>query len=163
MTPWTGFTGNVGAAAHGVAVQADGKIVVVGDVRNSSFIGDIDWGLVRYNDNGTLDTTFGTAGLARSNRISSAQADQAYDVEIQSDGKIVAAGYARPLTRSDNFALARYNTNGILDPTFGTGGLVNTDIVPTSLVSQDRINAIKIQSNGKIVATGWTDSTAGVG
>jgi uncharacterized delta-60 repeat protein len=158
VTQWTDVFGNVGAAAHGVAVQADGKIVVAGDVRNSTFISNIDWGLARYNDNGTLDTSFGAAGTGKVVQDFFTKSDQAFDVEIQSDGKIVAGGYARPLTGTDDFALARYNASGILDPTFGTGGLVNTNIVPTSLVSQDRINAITIQPNGQIVATGWTDS-----
>ena len=63
-----------------------------------------------------------------------------------------------PSLRTDDFALARYDASGNLDPTFGTGGRVNTNIVPTSLVSQDRISEIKILSNGQIVAAGWTDS-----
>ncbi len=145
--------------AHGVAVQADDKIVVVGDVRNVSFITDFDWGVARYNTDGTLDSTFGTGGKVTTDFFG--LRDQANDVAIQSDGKIVVAGYARTPTRSDDFALARFNTNGSLDSSFGTGGLVNTDVVPTSFVSQDQADSVKIQTDGRIVVTGFTDSRAG--
>ena len=101
VTAWTGTFGNVGASAYGVAVQSDGKIVVAGDVRNSIFLTDIDFGLVRYNDNGTLDSTFGTGGKVVTDFFG--RTDQAFDVKIQSDGKIVAGGYARTLTANRRF------------------------------------------------------------
>ena len=97
----------------------------------SSFITDFDWGIARYNTDGTLDSSFGTGGKVTSGLLRFAR--WANDVKIQSDGKIVAAGYARNGTQSDNFAVARFNTNGTLDWTFGTGGLMNTDVVTTAL------------------------------
>ena len=155
VTPWTGFTGNVGAEAHGVAVDANDKIVVVGDVRNVSFITDFDWGIARYNTDGTLDSTFGTGGRVTVDFFGSR--DAANDVKIQTDGKIVAAGYARNGAQADNFAVARFDVNGLLDSTFGTGGLVNTNVDTTAFVSQDQASSLQIQADGRIVLTGFSN------
>jgi uncharacterized delta-60 repeat protein len=70
-------------------------------------------------------------------------------VAIQGDGKIVAAGFAG----SDfDFALARYNTDGSLDTTFGGDGKVTTDFAGSG--SRDEAHAVAIQGDGKIVAAG---------
>lgn len=90
-----------------------------------------------------LDATFGTGGLVTTDF--SGVFDFALDVAIQADGKIVVAGAA-----SQDFALARYNTGGSLDITFGTGGLVTTDFASNS----DEVFAVAVQVDGKIVAAG---------
>ena len=101
----------IGSAADGalsVAIQSDGKIVVAGYSNNGS---NNDFALARYNTDGSLDTSFDTDGKVTT-AIGSA-ADYGRSVAIQSDGKIVAAGYSN--NGSDNdFALARYNTDGSL-------------------------------------------------
>ena len=76
--------------------------------------------------------------------------DCAYAVSLQTDGKIVAAGYSRGGSK-DVFALARYNNDGSLDGTFGTGGKVTTTIGDAA-----RVYAISLQSDGKIVAAGYS-------
>src|SRR5206468_4572273 len=76
---------------------------------------------------GALDTSFGTGGKVTT--AIGSDNDQAYGVAIQSDGKIVAAGYSFNGSNND-FALARYTTAGALDTTFGTGGKVTTAIGP---------------------------------
>jgi uncharacterized delta-60 repeat protein len=101
--------------AESVAIQSDGKIVAAGFSNNGS---NNDFALVRYNTNGTLDTTFDSDGKVTT-AIGSAN-DAAYSVAIQSDGKIVAAGFSNNGSNND-FALVRYNTNGSLDTSFGTG------------------------------------------
>src|SRR5207248_638470 len=70
-------------------------------------------------------------------------------VAVQTDGKIVAAGSATFNNNSD-FAVARYNPDGSLDPSFGSGGIVFTDIGSNN----DQINAIALQGDGRIVVAG---------
>jgi uncharacterized delta-60 repeat protein len=130
--------------AYGVAVQPDGKIIAVGS-GNSAFT------MVRYNTNGTLDNTFGSSGIVQTGISSSSEQSNA--VALQADGKILVAGYAN-VASSDDFAMARYNSNGTLDNTFGTGGIV------TSMISagSDGIRAIRLQPDGKIVAAGYSSN-----
>jgi uncharacterized delta-60 repeat protein len=120
--------------ASAVAIQADGKIVAAGStdvrgVRCGGAIGSIcdDFALARFNADGTLDTTFGKGGKVVTgflNRLgSAASSSNAEAVGIQADGKVVAAG----LGNGYDFALARYNTSGRLDGTFGRRGKVLTD------------------------------------
>jgi uncharacterized delta-60 repeat protein len=130
--------------AGDVALQANGKILVTGAV--ASFR---KFALVRYKVNGALDPTFGGDGKVRTD-ITSGR-DRANDVTVQSDGKIVIAGAAG--FRNGRFALARYNTDGSLDTTFGGDGKVLTDFtnVPFAL---DESESLAIQTDGKIVAAG---------
>ena len=133
-----------------VAIQSDGKIVAAGYKRDFS---SWDFSTVRYNSNGTLDSTFGTGGLV----ITSfgGIVDEANDVAIQSDGKIVVAGCNRIGSFQTppyiiNFALARYNTDGSPDISFGTGGKVVTPFGDNSFGAKQ----IVIQPDGKFVAAG---------
>ena len=127
-----------------VAVQPDGKIVVAGYAASGN---DYYFELARYTADGVLDTTFGSGGLVTTNFGHGN--DQAHAVALQSDGKIVAAGYSYNGSDED-FALARYTAEGVLDQTFGSGGLVATD----SGHGDDEAHAVALQSDGKIVAAG---------
>src|SRR6266446_7815281 len=111
--------------AHAVAVQADGKLVVVGQTyKNNDFSGE-DFVVTRYNTDGTLDNTFGSGGRVRTDFPGLAAVPSS--VVIQPDRKIVVAGGAFPLfTFLGNFELVRYNPNGSLDTSFGNGGIVTT-------------------------------------
>jgi uncharacterized delta-60 repeat protein len=136
--------GNYGDLAFSSAIQSDGKIVAAGYSVISN--GDFLFALARYNTNGTLDNTFGING-----KVTTPVGDGiAYSIVIQSDGKIVAAGY-REGTDFD-IVLTRYNTNGTLDNSFGTNGIVTTDIG----TSHNEANSVAIQSDGKIVAAGYS-------
>ena len=125
-----------------VAIQSDGKIVVVGSSRNF----DWDFALVRYNSDGSLDNAFGSGGKVTTDF-------GGYDVGIsaalQSDGKIVLTGWSYVGFDVD-FALVRYNIDGSLDNTFGTGGKATTDL--GSLHDYGR--SVVIQNDGKIVVAG---------
>ena len=144
----TDFSGR-GDGAHALAIQSDGRIVAAGVAWDSVFLVDSDFGLVRYNTDGSLDTTFGIGGKVTTDF--SSRVDRATALAIQSDGKIVVVGeaYVDGLVRED-FALARYNSDGSLDTTFGIGGRVTTDLSGT----WDRAHALAIQSDGKIVVAG---------
>jgi uncharacterized delta-60 repeat protein len=149
------------STGYDVALQADGKIVVVGGNDKGS---NGDFAVVRYNSNGTLDTTFGRAGIVttaigtgswfddqkkRSRRKSNYAV--ASGVAIQTDGKIVVVGYAFNKSNYD-FALARYDSKGKLDASFGKNGIVLTPIGRY----HDEAFAVAIQADGKIVVAGFS-------
>jgi uncharacterized delta-60 repeat protein len=132
--------------ARGVAIQADGKIVLAGYAHNG---GDYDFAVVRYTVSGTLDTSFGAGGVVTTS-IGTGNAG-AQSIAIQPGGGIVAAGYAQKSVADSDFALARYTAAGTLDTSFGSGGVVTTPIGPGG----DLIYSVAIQPDGKIVAAGF--------
>ena len=140
----TTAVGSSADAALSVAIQSDGKIVVAGYSDNGS---NYDFALARYNSNGSLDTTFDGDGKVTTDFGNSG--DVVHSVAIQSDGKIVVAGYRWNGSNGD-FALARYNSNGTLDATFDGDGKVTTDFGN----SEDAARSVAIQSDGKIVVAG---------
>ncbi|HLG03023.1 MAG TPA: T9SS type A sorting domain-containing protein [Bacteroidia bacterium] len=136
---------------YSLAIQSDGKIVISG----SSVIGpNTDFAMVRYESTGTLDTTFGSGGIVTT--AVSPTFDGSQSVFIQPDGKIVAAGISGNGTWN-HFALVRYDINGGLDSTFGVGGKVITVISAMN----DYCRSVSIQSDGKIVAAGYTLNGSG--
>ena len=136
--------------ARAVALQSDGKIVAAGEsLTGSSF----DFALARYNADGSLDTSFGSGGKVTTDFASNF--DTALAVTVQSDGKILAAGERSDGSHFD-FALARYNADGSLDSSFGSGGKVTDSIGPGS----DAIQDIALQPDGKIVVAGFSTAAA---
>ena len=131
------------ACANSAAVQSDGKIVAAGSYYMG---GGAVFAVVRYNTDGSLDATFGMGGKVTTSI--GFYADYGNSVALQSDGKIVVAG----VSNNDDIAVVRYNTDGSLDATFGTGGKVTTSIGS----GMDYGNSVVLQSNGKIVVTGWS-------
>ncbi len=134
--------------ANAVAIQPDGKMVVVGTTYKQNDYSDEDFAVVRYNTDGTLDSSFGRGGKVRTDFPGLAAVPSS--VVIQPDGKIVVAGGAFPLfTFAGNFVIVRYNSNGRLDQSFGNGGIVTTVMSAGSYAF-----AVALQSDGKIVAAG---------
>src|SRR6185369_13508881 len=108
--------------AWGVALQADGKILVVGEsADHSQNIGTDDFLLLRYNPDGSLDSTFDGDGLVLT--AFAIRQNSARDIVVQPDGKILAAG---PSFQDNGsvVAIARYNTDGSLDTSFDSDGIV---------------------------------------
>lgn len=136
---------------NGVAVQADGKVVVVGTTVLLS-AGTSDALLIRYNTDGTLDNTFGSGGMVITDFSGLSRRDLTRAVIIQSDGKIVIAGSVEKSSGSNSFdfAIVRYNLDGTLDSTFGGSGKVILPIGSGSSVA----TSIAIQQDGKIIAAG---------
>jgi uncharacterized delta-60 repeat protein len=156
---------NVSASATDMVLQADGKIVVVGDVIQT-FPGSTQViraiGIARYNTNGTLDTTFATTGLRT---LTFGNPSVARGVAIQPDDKIVVVGNTQPSVNGSpnpNFAVARFNVNGLLDATFSGDGLLTTDFQIGS-PSRDFGSAVAIQrTDGRIVVAGEVNGSVAV-
>lgn len=133
-----------------VLLQSDGKVVVAGGAEGTST--GVDFALARYDTNGKLDASFGNGGKVTTDFFG--LADEAFAIAIQPDGKIMLAGESEVSRLHSEFALARYNSNGTLDISFGKNGRVTTDFfdLPGSSIS----GAI-FQPDGKVVVTGSAD------
>jgi uncharacterized delta-60 repeat protein len=154
------------AAAHGGVVQADGKILLIGSVLYANGSGQ-DFGLARFNADGSADTSFGGTGSVLTDigsdigdfgsNLTPAKyiGDLANGVALQPDGKIVVAGYSTTADGYDkpDFSLARYNADGSLDTSFNGTGETTTDISSHSL---DRGYAVASQADGKTLVAGYT-------
>ena len=103
---------------------------------------------------GLLDTTFSDNGWNKV-AFSSVSAELANAVVVQPDDKVITAGYAPLVSGNDAFTVARWNTDGTLDPSFGSGGLVVVDVTTTN----DRAEAVVLQPDGKIVLAGSANSS----
>ncbi|HEY0428294.1 MAG TPA: FG-GAP-like repeat-containing protein [Pyrinomonadaceae bacterium] len=138
--------------ATDVIVLPDGKIVIVGDSDGGGYY---DFLIARYNANGTLDTSFGTNGRTKTD-LGNGYQDGASGAALQPDGKIVSVGAALPSSYDLDFSLIRYNPNGSLDPTFGTGGKV---VFGLESLHDEELSDVVIQSDGKILALGDSNSS----
>lgn len=139
--------------AYAAALQADGKLVIAG--RAAEHAGD--FALIRLDRDGNVDTSFGTGGRVLTDFAGSSET--IYALAIQPDGKIVAAGVSTVAGSGNDFALARYNTDGTLDTSFGTSGKVTTPVGPDS----DSGYAVLVQPDGTIVVGGDSNrATTGV-
>lgn len=131
------------ATGNAMALQVDGKIVVIGSVTNTHL------GLIRLNTDGSFDATFDSDGTAL---MSSFTMPNARAIVIQPDGKILAGGSASSSTV--DFLVVRVNSDGTLDSTFGNAGLLDLDF--------DSLNnflyALALDSQGKILMAGWSGS-----
>jgi uncharacterized delta-60 repeat protein len=133
-------------------VQPDGKIIAVGTTNTVETSKNI--AIVRYTKNGILDTSFGIGGV--NHAAIGLSDDFAYSAALQRDGKIVIAAHTHNGSNFD-IALLRYTENGFLDMSFGTDGILVTDIGPKN----DELYDISIQDDGKIVAVGASQDING--
>jgi uncharacterized delta-60 repeat protein len=148
FTQISGFSA-VNGSTTGLALQNDGKIVVTGSVASISS----QLVILRYNSDGGLDSSFGTAGIVRTTVNGN---DLANKLLIQPDGKIVVVGYSGSSSNFRQF-ITRYLTNGTPDNSFGNSGVVTLDI-PGNLTSG---LSIALQPDGKIVTGGAMSTLPG--
>jgi uncharacterized delta-60 repeat protein len=136
------FVGNAGSSG-GVAIQADGKIVVGAGVSNGT---DGDFAVFRFNYNGSLDTTFSGDGKQTIGFGAGIEDTVGWgqNLAIQPDGRIVMGGGS-----GNNFAVVRLYSNGTLDTTFSGDGRQTTNFG-----GDDHSRALALQPDGRIVAVG---------
>ena len=175
--------------ANSVAIQSDGKIVVAGTARSNASLGAADFAVIRYKPDGSLDASFDGDGKVTTDFFGFD--DQGNGVAIQTDGRIVVAGTAKPANDTSDFAVVRYDANGTLDSTFDGDGRTLTDIagnwddgnavaiqpgdegivvvggaggkVVTDFSNGDDMGSdVVIAGDGRIVAAGWVADPADV-
>jgi uncharacterized delta-60 repeat protein len=129
-----------GAVVRAVVVDAQGRIVVVGQ---ETVDGDYGGAVARYTPSGKLDTSFSSNGIAVT------PLDETWGVAVDSTGRIVVAGSSYRVGH-DDFAVVRYTSAGVLDTTFGTGGIVTTDIGSGTEAGY----GVVVDSQGRIVVAG---------
>ncbi len=134
--------------ANDMVVQPDGKIVVIGYANKSA--NDCDFGIIRFNADGSLDTNFGSGGLVMVDFTG--KFDVGTSVALQPDGKILVAGYS--VVSGYQFSLARLNTDGTLDTTFDGDGKLTTDV---STQSFDYGETVLVLNSGKILVGGQSN------
>jgi len=138
--------GNSGAEAHSLVMQSDGKIVAAGYMNQDVSPFQNIFAVVRYNTDGSLDTTFSGDGIQTT--AIGLFFSEAWDVVVQSDGKIVVVGHTQQPDLSSTFAVVRYNTDGSLDNTFSGDGIQTTNI------GLSKAESVVLQSDGKIIVAG---------
>jgi len=140
-----------GDAAKAVIIDKNNKILVAGVSDNGS---NLDFSLARYNEDGTLDTSFNFDGVVTT-QIGS-EDDHAQAIALQANGKIIVGGYTDSGQDTD-FALVRYNSDGSLDQEFGLGGIV---VLPIGS-GDDTAHAVAVQTDGSILIAGAAGGTSG--
>lgn len=140
--------------AHGrsMVIQSDGKIIMAGYRSNGALN---EFAISRYNTDGTADFSFDTDGKNTATFGISTE-NEAYAVALQNDGKAVVGGYTHSGSK-DIFAIARFNTDGSIDNSFGSGGKIVTPVRN----DKDYIRALAIQTDGKIIAGGSSFGATG--
>jgi uncharacterized delta-60 repeat protein len=144
-------------SARAVVFQTinDQPKIVVGGISNRA--SNLDFTLVRYNENGAVDTTFGTNGRVQT--AIGTNEDQIHDLVVTGDNKLVAAGFTRSGATGANsdFALARYMPNGSLDTSFGSCGKIVTALATGN--RSDLLYGVAVQADGKVIAGGHTEAS----
>lgn len=143
--------GEFGDQAYAVAMQPDGKILAAGSTFNGY---DYDLAIARYNEDGSLDTSFNTDGKVRTSLGDGDEEITA--IAVQDDGYIVVAGYT-VVDGGRDFVLVRFTPDGEFDNSFGEGGKVITAFGN----QDDEITAMTLDDEGRIVVCGYVTGTAG--
>jgi uncharacterized delta-60 repeat protein len=133
---------------NSLAIQSDGKILLGGYCQGAS---NPDFCIARFNSNGTLDTSFGTNGKVI--QPIGSYLDEGHSLAIQSNGKILLGGYCQGASNPD-FCIARFNSNGTLDTSFGSSGKVIQPIGSDF----DIAYSLAIQPDGKILLGGYCNN-----
>ena len=162
ITTGPNFNASVDRAySHSIVLQPDGKFVIGGTVRKilpapiRSYLA-----LVRYTSTGALDPSFGTGGLVYQ-LFNSANDEIGNSLTIQSNGSLVLAGKTASVL--ENFIITRFTSTGLVDTTFNASGTYPGLLVVPSFFpgSNDFVNGVKIDSNGRIIAGGFSSKPSG--
>ncbi len=155
----TAFNNQSSVVIYHAITQPDGKIITVGDFTSDDTTLASGFLAIRYTANGLLDSTFGQDGKAVI--VFDDQDDaRALGAAIQSDGKIILDGVGNKGLFSVKYSglIARLNTNGTLDLSFGEHGIIETRFSK----SREGYTTVALQTDGKIVAAGYTNNNTGL-
>ena len=141
-------------AVNGIAMQSSGKIIISINTTQLNFVTG------RLLVNGQIDNTYGNSGWAT--YTFSSNNCRTTCVLVQSDDKVVAGGINYEPTTFNDYALVRFDINGALDASFGTGGAASLNIVSSPSNSIDYVFSLVQQADGKLIAAGYS-SWAGTG
>ncbi len=139
---------NYNAHASNIILLQDGKFIQAGEIFSNATLSD--FALIRYTRDGRVDSTFGTNGIV-STSFGANTDDYMGAIVLQTDGRLLAAGTSYTQGNAD-FALARFNSNGSLDSSFGNNGKVVTVLS----ADHDYAQALTLQTDGKIIVAGST-------
>ncbi len=156
------FSSAVSQEGRAVALQSDGKIVMAGLVKLST---DNDFGVIRVNADGSLDSSFSSDGkrtIAFDLGTTGNRDDEPFAIAVQSDGKIVVAGVAERTSSDTEMAIARLNSDGSYDTSFGTGGKQTFNLGVLGYKGLDGARALAIQSDGKILVGGYAHNNTNI-
>ena len=150
-----------------VAVESNGDIVVAGTA-SASVDGATSFAVARFNANGQLDTTFGTGGLVLTTPAGIFPSATA--LILQPNGQILVGGFTTGVNKDTpgGTVLVRYNSNGSLDKTFGTGGIaeaVSAVGSPTALAQLSNGSYLAVSGGNSVEfsSTGVLQSTVTLG
>ncbi|MBA4062162.1 MAG: hypothetical protein C0501_00325 [Isosphaera sp.] len=135
-----GLPGPAGFAFRAAALQADGKIVAVGNTGQADPAGVV----VRFNADGSLDTTFDGDGVAFTGAV------EPFAVAVQADGRVVVGGALNGPSGRRLFAAARFTATGSLDATFDGDGIAATDFGPAGAEAR----ALAVLADGRVLLAG---------
>ncbi|MFL5244963.1 MAG: hypothetical protein ACJ8FY_22910 [Gemmataceae bacterium] len=143
-----------------VVSQPDGKVIIAG-MNSDSSSGSTHLDIARFNTNGSLDNTFGSRGIVTFNFTTAANyynTDNVASMIIDSSGHIIVAGTVDTRDSGNEFAVARLNSDGSFDSSFGTGGEV---FLPHFIYSNenDSASGVALDSSGRIVVAGTANSS----
>jgi uncharacterized delta-60 repeat protein len=139
-----GFSGHDGDQAKALAIQPDGKVILVGSANSENiFNHDSDFAVARLNRDGSPDMSFGVFGKFKFKFQFQDLKEELTAVHVASDGKFVVAGQD-----SRSWFFARFNANGGTDSTFGSSGMRTVDVAAAKL------NAVTVISGNRVVAVG---------
>ena len=147
------FNDHLNDELHAIVRMSDGRYVACGQISGST---GIDFLVARFAGDASLDASFNFSGFAETTFLTSGAGATLTDVcnavAVQTDGKIVAAGYTQE-TGPLHVAVIRYNTDGTLDGTFGSGGKLDIDASVGPTVDSSA-QALLIQTDGKLLVAG---------
>ena len=138
--------------ACGLALQADGRAIVCGSASHATRAMVESFALARFTRNGAPDPTFGTSGRADTSFLGGLE--KANAVVVHGDAIVAAGRVAPPGSRYGNFAVAKFDANGILDATFGLDGCAQTTFAGPGFSTDDEARAVAVGRDGRIVAVG---------
>ena len=143
---------------NGLTIAPAGKIVVTGQANMGTGAGGFNFAVARFLPSGNLDSSFGGDGIVTTAVASADNFDTISAAAIDDGGKIMTAGIAESGGFIFDLALVRYNLDGSLDASFGTGGKVTMNVGPGN--TDDDVQDLVIQTSGKILVGGSVAATA---